>query len=134
MPDSKTPRNVSKELCKASIVGQTKQFQIQPASDLKSRRFKIASDFSCDFDATFQQSERRFGCDFAERSAISNRAILLRFEIAAIAISLGSLRPPTEPKTPKPPKSPQKSLPRKVWDAPTRTPKKFRKGSEKSKK
>ena len=54
-------------------------------------RFEITEirnrcDFSCDFHATSQRIQRQFGCDFAERSPNSNRAILLRFETAAIVI------------------------------------------------
>ena len=63
----------------------------QIASDLKLNPLAIEfaaisnrCDFSCDFYANFQRVQRRFGRDFAERSAISNRAILLRLEIAAI--------------------------------------------------
>ena len=74
-------------------------FEISPSPNASLHRpflfpldAKIASDFkfippatslriSCDFDATFQQIvqqiERRFGCDLAEHSAISNRIILL---------------------------------------------------------
>ena len=54
---------------------------IEPASDLESLRFS-----SGDFYANYQQIKKRLDCDLEERSSISNRAILLQFETAAVAI------------------------------------------------